>query len=175
MPANYARLLGGIASFSAPQKHTQTQTFRLVKFRSRTIATIHSAGVHLHSLLTLSLRAWQQTSNSKCCIHMHAPSQILIPLSKKTINFPTQGTMQLRFLDHGGSQTNIPWQFLKGQPSVFTYAVPILSNKRSTSHLTYPFLRLGCSSVTSNLMSNLVKELGHVMSRLIIAPVWRSW
>ena len=28
---------------------------------------------------------------------MHAPSQILIPLSKKTINFPTQGTMQLRF------------------------------------------------------------------------------
>lgn len=35
---------------------------------------------------------------------MHAPSQILIPLSKKSINFPTQGAMQLRFLDHGGSQ-----------------------------------------------------------------------
>ena len=82
----------GIVSSIAPQNKTHTQThkticfFRLVRLQSRTIATTHSAGVHLHSLLTL--RAWQQTSNSKCCKHMHAPSHILIPLSKNLLTSP---------------------------------------------------------------------------------------
>ena len=81
----------GIVSSIAPQNKTHTNTqndlfFRLVRLQSRTIATTHSAGVHLHSLLTL--RAWQQTSNSKCCKHMHAPSHILIPLSKNLLTSP---------------------------------------------------------------------------------------